>query len=146
MGYVFEAIIILDFIEVCLLNFDQCNRIKILNVFAKLMFFLMENQDSSITLSCAKMLVNRVKSLKTYCVRLEQVNIPILAVNTLLTSEVALFFVAQTQQGAGDIHSEFLVNIDMIITHLLQFCQQHIHDLNPLFHRIPKVRYWTEIW
>lgn len=32
------------------------------------------------------------------------------------------------------------------ITQLLQICRLHTHDANLLFHHIPKVLYWIEIW
>ncbi len=32
------------------------------------------------------------------------------------------------------------------ITQWLQICRLHIHDVNLLFHHIPKVLYWIEIW
>jgi len=42
--------------------------------------------------------------------------------------------------------SGILVHIDMSITQLLQMCRLHIHDVNLLFHHIPKLLYWIEIW
>lgn len=32
------------------------------------------------------------------------------------------------------------------ITQLLQICQLHVHDENLIFHHIPKLVYWIEIW
>lgn len=32
------------------------------------------------------------------------------------------------------------------ITQLLQICQLHVNDENLIFHHIPKLVYWIEIW
>lgn len=61
----------------------------------------------------------------------------------LFTSALAEFFVAQIQQEAENI-PEILVHIDMTTSH--SSCTICWPDVNLLFHLIPKLLCWIDIW